>query len=114
MSEVIGVLKVKTVEWVGSPDGTVPECTPLASVWVRTDTEEGRAQLFDAIEKANIEIDYSSSSNDWVDVIRTIDDRVSHVYGGDYLVITADLRVSILSGVKALTVSESGIVSVEF
>ncbi|QXO11116.1 hypothetical protein pEaSNUABM54_00290 [Erwinia phage pEa_SNUABM_54] len=114
MSEVIGVLKVSTVEWVGSPEGTVPECSPLSRVWSRENTEESRAQLFDAIEKAKIEIDYSSSSNDWVDVIRTIDDRVSYIHGGDYLVITADMRVSILSGVRALTVSEDGVVSVEF
>lgn len=114
MSEVIGVLKVRTVEWIGGPEGTVPESSPISKVWVRDNSEAGVSQLFDAIEKANIQIDESSACNDWVDVIRTVDDRVSHIHGGDYLVVTADLKVAILSGVTDLTVGENGVISIKF
>lgn len=107
--KVLVIFKVALVEWLG--DGEM-EGSPLVPVRREELTSEHTNQALDILDALNVGIDNEISS-DWVELKRTVDDRVSVLHPGSYIVVWSDGTASFLDNVKAVTYS-GDTVSVEF
>lgn len=96
--QVLAVLKVNLAEWLagGEMDGS-----PITVVSGGCNDLDN---LMEILDKNNIGIDDASQSNDWVELTRTVDDRVSVLTPGSFVVVWDNSTVSLLDGVKDVNV----------
>lgn len=96
--QVLAVLKVNLAEWLagGKMDGS-----PITVVSGGCNDLDN---LMEILDKNNIGIDDESQGNDWVEVTRTVDDRVSVLTPGSFVVVWDNSTVSLLDGVKDVNV----------
>lgn len=103
----LAVIKVNRVEWLAN--GKI-EGSPLTIVSGATNDLDG---LHSILKKNDIKIDTASACNDWVDVTRTVDNRISVLTPDTFVVLWDDSSVSILDGVKDVNI-ENGQPVVQF
>lgn len=91
--KALAVLKVNLAEWLagGEMDGS-----PVTVVSGGTNDLDN---LMEILDKNNIGIDDASQTNDWVELTRTVDDRVSVLSPGSFIVVWDNATVSLLDGV---------------
>lgn len=96
--QVLAVLKVNLAEWLagGEMDGS-----PITVVSGGCNDLDN---LMEILDKNNIGIDDASQGNDWVELTRTVDDRVSVLTPGSFVVVWDNSTVSLLDGVKDVNV----------
>lgn len=95
--QAIAVLKVNLAEWLaeGKMDGS-----PITVV---SGGANDLDNLMEILDKNNIGIDDASQTNDWVDLTRSVDDRVSVLTPGSFIVVWDNGAVSLLDGVTDVT-----------
>ena len=95
--QALAVLKVNLAEWLaeGKMDGS-----PITVV---SGGSNDLDNLMEILDKNNIGIDDASQSSDWVELTRTVDDRVSVLTPGSFVVVWDNGTVSLLDGVADVT-----------
>jgi hypothetical protein len=108
MSQAIAVLKVVQREWISRDGATVPDGPSFSPQWPAVLAGELHDKVVKALTESNIDIDETSSCNDWVDVIQTIDDRKSVLQPGTYIIVTEDGRLSTVYGASQVDIDAEG------
>lgn len=96
--KVLVIFKVALAEWLagGEMDGT-----PLVPIKREGLTSEDTAKALDILEQLKVEIDAEGTS-DWVELKRTVDDRISILHPGSYIVVWTNGTASYLDEVKGV------------
>lgn len=100
------VLRVKHVEWVTIDGITQPEANPLELFLPHSLPAHEAKELSAFLCVYGIDIDFSSMSNDYVDVAYTAENRKHILPTGTFITVSADREVTFVYGAKSVAFAD--------